>query len=334
MKIKHAHLGWVKDQVILLVIFWSVVGLYSAFALYLILAILYDPGKGTAGPYFDCLNSDIKGSSLGLTISSIIILLILSLIICLSIGMDLFCLWRLHHEEAIREENKRKHQLDLKVHLQELEQIMVIDPKGDTSKNREVLINAQELLRETSITSSSSTRGIKINLRETSITSSSSTRGIKMNELLDWKMALIIEDKDDRNEAMPPEKADIIAEPIYNDQPEDKVKMVINDLPVRSTLLNTLFLVPYVIIIATLGNISDDFSTEDKKHILGLPFLVLTIGRTWFVATCTFKVNDFNRRKDANVERERNRLQEIKEALEKKRQRQIGMSQIAFVEQV
>ena len=236
--------------------------------------------------------------------------------ICLSIGMDLFCLWRLHHEEAIREENKRKHQLDLKVHLQELEQIMVMDPKGDTSKNREVLINAQELLRETSITSSSS------------------TRVIKMNELLDWKMALIIEDKDDRNEAMPPEKADIIAEPIYNDQPEDKVKMVINDLPVRSTLLNTLFLVPYVIIIATLGNISDDFSAEDKSYILGLPFLVLTIGRTWFVATCTFKVNDFNRRKDANVERERNRLQEIKEALEKKRQRQIGMSQIAFVEQV
>ena len=76
-----------------------------------------------------------------------------------------------------------------------------------------------------------------------------------MNELLDWKMALAIEDKDDRNEAMPPEKADIIAEPIYNDQPEDKVKMVINDLPVRSTLLNTLFLVPYIIIIATLGNI-------------------------------------------------------------------------------
>ena len=316
MKIKHAHLGWVKDQVILLVIFWSVVGLYSAFALYLILAILYDPGKGTAGPYFDCLNSDIKGSALGLTISSIIILLILSSMICLSIGMDLFCLWKLHHEEAIREENKRKHQLDLKVHLQELEQIRDIDPKGDISKNREVLVNPEDWLRETSITSTSS------------------TRVIKMNELLDWKMALIIEDKDDRNEAMPPEKADIIAEPIYNDQPEDKVKMVINDLPVRSTLLNTLFLVPYIIIIATLGNISDDFSAEDKSYILGLPFLVLTIGRTWFVATCTFKVNDFNRRKDANVERERNRLQEIKEALEKKRQRQIGMSQIAFVEQV
>ena len=138
MKIKHAHLGWVKDQVILLAIFWSVVGLYSAFALYLILAILYDPGKGTAGPYFDCINSDIKGSAVGLTISSTIIILILSSMICLSIGMDLFCLWRLHHEEAIREENKRKHQLDLKVHLQELEQIMVMDPKGDTSKNREV----------------------------------------------------------------------------------------------------------------------------------------------------------------------------------------------------
>ena len=76
MKIKHAHHGWVKDQVILLVIFWSVVGLYSAFALYLILAILYDPGKGTAGPYFDCINSDIKGSAVGLTISSIIIILI------------------------------------------------------------------------------------------------------------------------------------------------------------------------------------------------------------------------------------------------------------------
>ena len=153
-----------------------------------------------------------------------------------------------------------------------------------------------------------------------------------MNELLDWKMALIIEDKDDRNEAMPPEKADIIAEPIYNDQPEDKVKMVINDLPVRSTLLNTLFLVPYIIIIATLGNISDDFSTKDKSYILGLPFLVLTIGRTWFVATCTFKVNDSNRQKDANIERERNRAQEIKEALEKKRQRLLGMSHTLIVE--
>ena len=114
MKIKHAILGWVKDQVI----FWSVVGLYSAYALFLILIILYDPGTGTAGTYFNCLNSDIEGPALGLTISSTIIILILSSMICLSIGMDLFCLWKLHHEEAIREENKRKHQLDLKVHLQ------------------------------------------------------------------------------------------------------------------------------------------------------------------------------------------------------------------------
>ena len=76
---------------------------------------------------------------------------------------------------------------------------------------------------------------------------------------------------------------------------------------------------------AALGNISDDFSEKDKRYILGLPYLILTVGRTWFVATCTFKVNDSNRKKDLDVEREKRRQEEIKEALEKRRQRQSGM---------
>ena len=62
----------------------------------------------------------------------------------------------------------------------------------------------------------------------------------------------------DRNEALTAEKADRNVEPLDIDQPKDQVKMILNDLPVRSTLLNTLCLVLYIAIIAALGNISDE----------------------------------------------------------------------------
>ena len=200
MKIKHAHLAWVQDQVLLLAIFWSVVGLYAVLALYLILIVDPTTAPGTAPQYFVCLKMEEHNPAPVLTVYSMIIISVLSFMICLSIGMDLFCLWSLHHEQAIRIETQRKH-----LHQQ------------------------------------------------------------------------------DRNEALTAEKADRNVEPLDIDQPKDQVKMILNDLPVRSTLLNTLCLVPYIAIIAALGNISDDFSTEDKSYILGLPFLVSTIGRKWFV---------------------------------------------------
>ena len=50
MKLKHSHLGWKKDQVILLAIFWSVVGLY-----------VVDCGRLTV--YVEAKNSLFRGFS-------------------------------------------------------------------------------------------------------------------------------------------------------------------------------------------------------------------------------------------------------------------------------
>ena len=235
MKLKHARLGWVKDEAILRALFWAVVGLYLALAMYLILAIIYNPERN--GHYYACLKADYVEPESRLSVSVIVIILILSSMICLSIGMDLLCLWKLRHEEATIAENQRQHQL----HLQDPQETPKMDQNEEALEKKEVLINARSLM---------------------------ATHG--------RKLAWMVEDNQDRKQAMTMEKVDCLQIETSNER-LDQFKAVLNELPVRSTLLNTLFLVPYIIIMAALGNLGDDFSEEDKRYVMGLPFLILSM---------------------------------------------------------
>ena len=317
---RHSPLEWKKDQVILLAIFWSVVGMYVIILLSVIHSITY--ALPASRQYLECINSDEEVAEFTLTLSNFVVVASLSLMICSSIGMDIFCLYKLHHEEAVIEATNRKHQLDkLKVRWKAIKTAEEnIEENQDSLQKRELVLTAQEFLKEQEKTRP----GLKSKNVSVAVPLAQEKEQINLAQALDFIGKLALEDQHDRNEVLTAEKADgpSMPEPLPDQR---EVKKILNELPVRSTLLNTLFLIPYLIIMAALGNISDDFSEKDKRYILGLPYLILTVGRTWFVATCTFKVNDSNRKKDLDVEREKRRQEEIKEALEKRRQRQSGM---------
>ena len=320
---KHSPLEWKKDQVILLAIFWSVVGMYVIILLSVIHSITY--ALPASRQYLECINSDEEVAEFTLTLSNFVVVASLSLMICSSIGMDIFCLYKLHHEEAVIEETNRKHQLDkLKVRWKAIESTEEnIEQNQDSLKKPELVLSAQEFLKEQEKRPGLKSKNVR-RRASVAVPMAPEKEQINLAQALDFIGKLALEDQHDRNEVLTAEKADgpSMPEPLPDQR---RVKKILNELPVRSTLLNTLFLIPYLIIMAALGNISDDFSEKDKRYILGLPYLILTVGRTWFVATCTFKVNDSNRKKDLDVEREKRRQEEIKEALEKRRQRQSGM---------
>ena len=101
---------------------------------------------------------------------------------------------------------------------------------------------------------------------------------------------------------------------------QNNVKKVVTDMPIKTSLINTLFLVPY------LGIIYYSTTTDPTDENIELRFqltlalvLLVNIGRAWLLITCSFKVNESNRRRDQDVERERKRRIEIKEALEKRK---------------
>ena len=101
-------------------------------------------------------------------------------------------------------------------------------------------------------------------------------------------------------------------------------RKIIDEIPIRSSLFNTLFLVPYIFIVIVLAQIGGDFLDQDKRDLMGIPFFAMTIVRTWLVATLTFKKNDSNRKRNAEQEREMNRQIEIQDALKKRQAREEG----------
>ena len=101
-------------------------------------------------------------------------------------------------------------------------------------------------------------------------------------------------------------------------------RKIIDEIPIRSSLFNTLFLVPYIFIVIVLAHIGGDFLDQDKRDLMGVPFFAMTIVRTWLVATLTFKKNDSNQQRNADQERERKRQIEIRDALDKRKEREEG----------
>ena len=290
MKLKHIHNGWVKDEVILLAIFWATVGLYLAFLFYLSLTI--KSITGLAAVYFHCLNTDQEPETESRwSVSAAIIFLTLLPLIIFSVGMDLVCLWKVQKERALLKANKK-------------DQFKLEEPQSNQSEGPEVIMNVNELGTEQGSASPPEGNGIE-----------------KALNIIGQMSLMVPEGQPDRNQVLPVERADSLISSMLS-EPRQQIKDVLNEMPIRSTLLNTLFLVPYIIIMVALGQIGNEYSEHDKNKIMGLPYLILAMCRTWLVATCTFKVNDLNKQKDEVVERERKRQEEIKEAMEKRRLRQ------------
>ena len=108
-------------------------------------------------------------------------------------------------------------------------------------------------------------------------------------------------------------------------------RKIIDEMPIRSSLINTLFLFQYLFFIIFLGYIGRalKFQKLDILGFLSIPYIAITIFRTWLVATLTFQKNGANRqRRNADEEREQLRQIEIQDALRKRQSRNHG--RIAF----
>ena len=101
---------------------------------------------------------------------------------------------------------------------------------------------------------------------------------------------------------------------------QNAIDKVVAKAPLRSTIMNTFFLIPYVTISVVINQFEGETSKE-KLQLAMLPLTIVNMGRVWMLITCTFKVNELNRRRDEDEERERKRELEIKAALEKRRHR-------------
>ena len=97
-----------------------------------------------------------------------------------------------------------------------------------------------------------------------------------------------------------------------------ETRKVIDEMPIRSSLINTLFLFQYLFLIIFLGYIGRalKFQKLEIRGFMSIPYFMMSIIRTWLVATLTFKKNDANRqRRNADEEREQRRQIEIQDAL-------------------
>ena len=104
-------------------------------------------------------------------------------------------------------------------------------------------------------------------------------------------------------------------------------RKIIDEMPIRSSLINTLFLFQYLFFIIFLGYIGRalKFQKLDILGFLSIPYIAITIFRTWLVATLTFQKNGANRqRRNADEEREQLRQIEIQDALRKRQSRNHG----------
>ena len=108
-----------------------------------------------------------------------------------------------------------------------------------------------------------------------------------------------------------------------NTFPERKI---CDEIPIRSSLVNTLFLLLYVFMIIFVGIIGTNFAKQEYRALMEMQYHLMTICRTWLVATLTFKKNDANRQRNADEERERMRQIEIHDAMRKRQEMLLRIS--------
>ena len=86
---------------------------------------------------------------------------------------------------------------------------------------------------------------------------------------------------------------------------------LLRDLPLKSSLLNSFFVIPFIVITAVASE-NKDFAPKDRLISATIPVLALAVKlfRLWLIAACTFKQNEL----DQIEERERKRQMEIEAA--------------------
>ena len=84
---------------------------------------------------------------------------------------------------------------------------------------------------------------------------------------------------------------------------------LLRDLPLKSSLLNSFFVIPFIMITA-VANENMDFVPKDRLISATIPVLAVKLFRLWLIAACTFKQNKLDRIE----ERERKRQMEIEAA--------------------
>ena len=106
----------------------------------------------------------------------------------------------------------------------------------------------------------------------------------------------------------------------------NETRKTIDEMPIRSSLINTLFLFQYIFVIIFIGYIGRTlkFQKLEIRSFISIPYWTMSIFRTWLVVTLTFKKNDANRQRNADEEREQLRQIEIQEALRKRQTRNQG----------
>ena len=106
-------------------------------------------------------------------------------------------------------------------------------------------------------------------------------------------------------------------------QQNNETRKTIDEMPIRSSLINTLFLFQYIFVIIFIGYIGRTlkFQKLEIRSFISIPYWTMSIFRTWLVVTLTFKKNDANRQRNADEEREQRRQIEIQEALRKRQTR-------------
>ena len=146
-----------------------------------------------------------------------------------------------------------------------------------------------------------------------------------------WKLRKLEENHNVTQPNQPSLQKNQIQPSIENLVPEfslknNETRKIIDEMPIRSSLINTLFLFQYIFVIIFIGYIGRTlkFQKLEIRSFISIPYWTMSIFRTWLVVTLTFKKNDANRQRNADEEREQRRQIEIQEALRKRQTRNQG----------
>ena len=106
-----------------------------------------------------------------------------------------------------------------------------------------------------------------------------------------------------------------------NSEDGDEIKCMpfIDDIPLKATMLSTIFLILVLAVYVVLG--IKDIRPLEKYLIVIMITRVNDTLRNPMIAICTFKINNDNRQRNANEERERKRQKEVQLALKRRQER-------------
>ena len=106
-----------------------------------------------------------------------------------------------------------------------------------------------------------------------------------------------------------------------NSEDGDEIKCMpfIDDIPLKATMLSTIFLILVLTVYIVLG--IKGIRPLEKYLIVIMITRINDTLRNPMIAICTFKINDYNRQRNADEERERNRQKEVQLALKRRQER-------------